>query len=207
VTATLDKADLRVRLRRARQERSADERVAAAEAIAARVLALPEVASARTVTAYISRASEPGTAPLLRGLLDRGVRVLLPVLLEGLVLDWAAYNGDADLVACALPGNTSLLEPGGARLGAGGVAMADVVLAPGLAVGADGTRMGFGGGCYDRALTFVDAATPVAVLLYDEEVLDAVPREPHDRAVTMAVTPSRVVRFTDPIRSGPASGP
>ena len=57
--------------------------------------------------------------------------------------------------------------------------------------------MGFGGGCYDRALALVDATTPVAVLLHDEEVLDAVPREPHDRPVTMAVTPRRVVRFVD----------
>jgi 5-formyltetrahydrofolate cyclo-ligase len=198
VTATLDKADLRARLRRARQARSADERVAAAEAIAARVLALPEVVAARTVTAYISRASEPGTAPLLRGLEDRRVRVLLPVLLDGLVLDWAPYDGDADLVACALPGNGSLLEPSGERLGPVGIASADIVLAPGLAVGADGTRMGFGGGCYDRALTHVGTSTPVAVLLYDDELLDAVPREPHDRTVTMAVTPLRVVRFAGP---------
>jgi len=172
-----------------------DERLAAADAIAARALALPEVLAARTVTAYVSRASEPGTAPLLRGLVDRGVRVLLPVLLEGLSMDWAPYDGEADLAPCALPGNASLLEPSGARLGLDGIATADVVLAPGLAVGADGTRMGFGGGCYDRALALVDAATPVAVLLYDDEVLDVVPREPHDRPVTMAVTPQRVVRF------------
>ena len=195
VTATVDKADLRQRLRRARTERSADERLAAAQAIADRVLALPEVGHARTVTAYISRASEPGTTALLHGLADRGVRVLLPVLVDGLLLDWATYEGEDDLVPCALPGNASLLEPRGDRLGLDGIAAADVVLAPGLAVGADGTRMGFGGGCYDRALARLDAATPVAVLLYDEEVLDAVPSEPHDRRVTMAVTPRRVVRF------------
>jgi 5-formyltetrahydrofolate cyclo-ligase len=87
------------------------------------------------------------------------------------------------------------MEPGGARLGVDAVADVDVVLAPGLAVGADGTRMGFGGGCYDRALALVDPSTPVAVLLYDDEVLDAVPREEHDRPVTMVVTPERVVRF------------
>jgi len=199
VTATQDKAQLRVRLRDARRERDADDRDAAAERLAARVLALPEVQAARTVTAYVSRASEPGTEPLLRGLRERGLRVLLPVLTEGLVLDWAEYDGEAALVACALPGNGSLLEPGGARLGADAVAAVDVVLAPGLAVGADGTRMGFGGGCYDRALALVDQATPVAVLLYDDEVLDAVPRESHDRPVTMVVTPERVVRFS-PVR-------
>jgi 5-formyltetrahydrofolate cyclo-ligase len=195
VTATLDKADLRVRLRRARTERSADERVAAERAIADRVLALPELGGARTVTAYVSRASEPGTTSLLHGLTDRGVRVLLPVLVDGLLLDWAVYEGDDDLVPCALPGNASLLEPSGGRLGLDGIATADVVLAPGLAVGADGTRMGFGGGCYDRALARLDPATAVVVLLYDDEVLDAVPSEPHDRRVTMVVTPRRVVRF------------
>jgi 5-formyltetrahydrofolate cyclo-ligase len=190
-----DKAGLRARLRAARQSRDETARGAAAEAIAAAVLDLPEVRAARTVTAYVSRASEPGTAPLLRGLTGRGVRVLLPVLVEGLQMDWAEYAGDDGLVPCSLPGNSSLLEPSGARLGLDAIATADVVLAPGLAVGADGTRMGFGGGCYDRALALVDLGTPVVVLLYDEELLDAVPAEPHDRRVTAAATPDRVVRF------------
>lgn len=198
MTATGDrtgKPELRARVLAARRVRDAATRDDAAEAIAAAVLGLPEVASASTVTAYVSRASEPGTAALLRALTDRGVRVLLPVLVEGLLLDWAEYAGEAELVACALPGNGSLLEPSGPRLGQDAIALADVVLAPGVAVGADGTRMGFGGGCYDRALALVDPATPVAVLLYDDEVLDAVPRELHDRPVTMAVTERRVVRF------------
>ncbi len=190
-----DKAALRSRLRAARQARDEPARVAAAQAIAAAVLDLPEVRAARTVTAYVSRASEPGTGPLLHALSARGVRVLLPVLVEGLRMDWAEYAGDAALVPCSLPGNASLLEPAGPRLGLDAIATADVVLAPGLAVGADGTRMGFGGGCYDRSLALLDPGTPVVALLYDEELLDAVPAEPHDQRVTAAATPSGVVRF------------
>ncbi len=196
MTASNAKADLRARLRAARQGRDLAERAAAADAIAASVLDLPEVRTASTVTAYVSRASEPGTEPLLRGLTERGVRILLPVLVEGLLMDWAEYAGPDSLVPCALPGNSSLLEPPGPRLGLDGIARADVVLAPGLAVGADGTRMGFGGGCYDRALALVDPGTPMVVLLYDDELLDSVPAELHDRAVSAAVTPHRVVRFT-----------
>jgi 5-formyltetrahydrofolate cyclo-ligase len=190
-----DKAELRLRLRAARQSRDEASRAAAAAAISAAVLDLPEVRAAGTVTAYVSRASEPGTEPLLRGLTARGVRILLPVLLDGLRMDWAAYEGPDSLVPCALPANSSLLEPSGARFGLDAIAAADVVLAPGLAVGADGTRMGFGGGCYDRALELIDAATPVVVLLYDDEVLDTVPAEPHDRRVSAAATERRVVRF------------
>jgi 5-formyltetrahydrofolate cyclo-ligase len=117
------------------------------------------------------------------------------VLTEGLVLDWADYTGEKDLVPCPLPGNGALLEPSGARLGRAAVADVDVVLAPGVAVGADGTRMGFGGGCYDRALSLVRHPVPVFALLFDEELLDAVPSEPHDRRVSGVVTPTTVVRF------------
>ena len=106
----------------------------------------------RPVTAYVSRASEPGTEPLLRALTARGVRVLLPVLVEGCGWTGPQYEGADDLVPCALPGNGSLLEPPVTGSGRTRSRRRDVVLAPGLAVGADGTRMGFGGGCYDRAL-------------------------------------------------------
>jgi 5-formyltetrahydrofolate cyclo-ligase len=190
------KAALRARLSAARAVRDADTRAEDAQSLAAAVLALPEVRAARTVTAYVARASEPGTGPLLAALVQDGVRVLLPVLTPGLVLDWADYRGPGELMPSALPGNGSLLEPTGARLGPDAVAAVDVVLAPGLAVGPDGTRMGFGGGCYDRALALVRPDLPVVALLFDDELIDEVPAEAHDRRVSAVVTPRRVVRFS-----------
>ena len=50
------------------------------------------------------------------------------------------------------PARLGLLEPDGERLGVDAIATADVVLVPGLAVAADGMRLGRGGGSYDRAL-------------------------------------------------------
>lgn len=189
------KADLRARLKATRRARNADDLATATAAIEARVLALDELRDARTVTVYVGRGTEPGTSGLLDALAARGVRVLLPVLMDDMDLDWAEYTGADVLAPSSLPRNSSLLEPTGRRLGPAAVAMADVVLAPGLAVGPDGVRLGFGGGCYDRALGRVDPATPVVVLLFDDELLDAVPAEPHDRPVLMAVTPTRTVRF------------
>ena len=71
----------------------------------------------------------------------------------------------------------------GPRLGVDAVATADVVLVPGLAVSADGHRLGRGGGSYDRALARVPVGTFTCVLLYDGEVGLDVPVEPHDRTV------------------------
>jgi 5-formyltetrahydrofolate cyclo-ligase len=147
-----------------------------------------DVRRAATVTAYVSIGREPGTSYLLDGLRAAGKRVLLPVVLPDLDLDWAVYEGDASLASARY----GLLEPTGPRLGREAVATADAVLVPGLAVSADGHRLGRGGGCYDRALSRVPAGTFSCVLLHDGEVGIDVPVETHDRRVLAAATPSGV---------------
>lgn len=167
-------------------------------ALAARALELPELARARTVAAYVSVGSEPGTRALLDALHARGVHVLLPVLLADNDLDWGTYDGPDSLVSVQLGGRMTLLEPAGGRLGPEGVLGADAVLLPGLAVDGRGMRLGRGGGSYDRVLARLEragAAAALVVLLYDSEVVGHVPEEPHDRPVHAAVTPSGVRRF------------
>ncbi|MFD9441063.1 5-formyltetrahydrofolate cyclo-ligase [Streptomyces sp. NPDC060006] len=167
-------------------------------ALAARALELPELAHARTVAAYVSVGSEPGTRALLDALHARGVHVLLPALLADNDLDWGAYDGPDSLVGVRHGGRMTLLEPAGDRLGPEAVLAADAVLLPGLAVDARGLRLGRGGGSYDRVLARLEraAADPaLVVLLYDSEVVGRVPEEPHDRPVHAAVTPSAVHRF------------
>ncbi len=162
--------------------------------LAAVVTQLPEVRRAGTVAAYVSIGSEPGTGHLLAALAAAGQRVVLPVLLPDGDLDWAAYDGDGSLA----PARLGLLEPVGRRLGVDAVATADVVLVPGLAVSPTGLRLGRGGGSYDRALGRVPVGTFTCCLLLDHEVGLDVPAEPHDRTVTAAATPTRVVRFAGP---------
>jgi 5-formyltetrahydrofolate cyclo-ligase len=185
------KVAARDQLLAARKRRPLAEVVDAARAFAEQLLAVPEVRRAATVAAYVSLPGEPGTGPLLDALSDRGVRVLLPVLLPDDDLDWAAYAGPGALAA----GRWGLLEPLGPRLGVDAVATADVVLVPGLAVDPAGVRLGRGGGSYDRALGRVPVGTFTCVLLYDGEVGVPVPVEPHDRPVTHAATPSGLVRL------------
>ena len=168
----------------------------AATAIAGHLLALPEVRRAATVAAYVSIGSEPGTGLLLDELRRAGKRVLLPVVLPDLDLDWAVHDGTLG------EARRGLLEPTGPRLGVDAVAQADVVLLPGLAVAADGTRLGQGGGCYDRALVRVPPGTFTCVLLHDGEVGLDVPAEAHDRRVAAAVTPQGVTRLPAPPARG-----
>lgn len=185
------KIAVRDQLLTARRRRPLVEVGAAARALADALLDAPEVRRAAIVACYVSVGGEPGTTDLIDRLAAAGKRVLLPVLLPDNDLDWAPYGGPGSLV----PARRGLLEPVAAGLGPDAVAGADAVLVPGLAVGADGMRLGRGGGSYDRALGRVPVGTFTCVLLYDDEVLPAVPTEPHDRPVTAAATPSGVHRF------------
>lgn len=193
------KAALRRTLLAARAAVPRDETEAAGRRLARRALELPELAEARTVAAYVSVGREPGTRELLEELRARGTVVLLPVLLADDDLDWARYGGPEALRAAG----RGLLEPAGPCLGPEAVRTAEAVLLPGLAVDGRGLRLGRGGGSYDRVLARLadgggGAGPALVVLLYDGEVLDRVPAEPHDRPVTAAVTPSAVHRFPRP---------
>lgn len=191
------KTALRDQVLAARRRIPLPDLATSAAALADHLLADPAVRRAATVTAYVSVGREPGTSVLLDRLAAAGKRVLLPVVLPDLDLDWALADG------ALVPATMGLLEPSGTRLGPDAVAGADVLLLPGLAAAYDGRRLGRGGGCYDRALARVPVGTPTFVLLHDGELGLDVPAEPHDRPVTHAVTPSSGVVS---LRPGPGGG-
>lgn len=172
--AFVDKAAARASFAAARRARTADEVAAARAAIARHVLARSAAGRWRRVAAYEPLRGEPGSVELLDGLAAHGVEVLVPVTLADRDLDWRPAGSD----------------PAEPTLGVGAIAGVDCVLAPALAVAADGTRLGRGGGSYDRALARVPASTIVAALLYDDELVDALPRDSWDIAVDAVVTPS-----------------
>lgn len=182
-----DKPAMRRRLAAARAALG-DAGQEAAQGLSTQVMALVGPGP-RTVCAYVSTAGEPPTGRLLDELGDAGHRVLLPVLLPDLELDWAVWEAGTSL----LPGRFGLLEPTGPRLGSGAVTAAGLVVCPGLAGSPTGTRLGRGGGSYDRALCRTTDTVLRVLLLHDSEVRDAVPSDPHDQPVDVLVTPRRTV--------------
>jgi 5-formyltetrahydrofolate cyclo-ligase len=187
-----EKAALRTRLLAARGELAAERRTAAGRAIRDALLERPEVQMAGTIAAYYSVGAEPDTRGLVYALWKRGGYVLLPLLRPDGDLDWASYEGPDSLV----PGPRGLLEPAETPRGPGAVARADAVLVPALAVDQAGNRLGRGGGSYDRALARVGPMVPLIALIYDAELVDYVPAEPHDVKVRAVVSPGAGVTGT-----------
>ncbi|QBF47065.1 5-formyltetrahydrofolate cyclo-ligase [Janibacter limosus] len=176
-SAPMSKGDVR-RLLRARRRRLAAARdlTADASAIAEHLDSLPAGAGPRsepaTVLSYESLPHEPPTAAINAALRARGDRVLVPITLPDMQLDWC----DLD-------------DPGRTPFGIDAPTHADLVLAPGLAVDTAGTRLGQGGGCYDRVLPMLPTGTPVIVLLHPGEHTDErLPSEEHDIPVPWVLT-------------------
>jgi 5-formyltetrahydrofolate cyclo-ligase len=136
------------------------------------------------VCAYVPVGSEPGSLELVAALHAAGHEVLLPVVPPGPgPLEWAAYAGPDSLAA----GPLGLREPVGPRLGPDAIARARLVLVPGLAVDRRGVRLGRGAGHYDRTLLLAAPDVPIVIVLNDEELVEQLPAEPHDRPVTAAL--------------------
>ena len=177
------KTALRDRILAIRRARPSGERRADSAAIATALL--EGLAGVRTIAAYVPEETEPGYGRLPAVFTRLGARVLLPVVApQGRELGWAVDSGRM------APGRFGLLEPVGPRLGATAVGTAEVVVVPALAVSRDGVRLGRGGGYYDRALRLARPGVVVVALVFDGELVDELPAEPHDHRVTAVVTPS-----------------
>ncbi|WP_336032931.1 5-formyltetrahydrofolate cyclo-ligase [Geodermatophilus sp. FMUSA9-8] len=177
------KAALRERLLAARLDRSPAARASAAAAVTSALLA--RLARVRVLAAFVPDDTEPGAGRLPAAFTQLGARVLLPVVPDsGAELRWAVDTGRL------APGRFGLSEPVGPRLGPTALGTAQVVVVPALAVDRAGTRLGRGGGYYDRALRHARPGAVVVALVFDDELVDALPALDHDRPVTAVVTPS-----------------
>ena len=196
-----EKATARSRFVNDRRALGNQGRAAQTRAATIRLLAEPHLTSADTVAAYWPIGTEPDTRPLIETLQERGVQVLLPVLLANRDLDWIGYTGDPATLAA---GGAGTRHPQGTTLGADAALRAQAMIVPALAVTAAGVRIGRGGGSYDRVLARIAAAAatgaPVpwtCAFLYEGELgtLDEAAVEPHDQGVDAACTASGLVSF------------
>jgi 5-formyltetrahydrofolate cyclo-ligase len=172
-----DKTALRRMVAAARAARPEEQRLQDRAAIRAHVLAGcrgGRVQPGSLIAAYEPLRTEPGSTELLAALAEEGHRLIVPVTLPDRDLDWTCWPPAGDH------------RP---RLGLDAVADAALVLVPAFAVDPAGHRLGRGGGSYDRALARLRPDTPVAALLYSDELLPEVPVDSWDLPVSSVVTP------------------
>jgi len=166
---------------------------AEAEGIARQIRALASSMGEVTLPALFAPTPLEPDMSLTLGLFERA---LLPVLLDeaGAPLGaprWGLWEAGQALVTLGRPP----AQPVGEARGAESLKEADLIVIPALAASVDGTRLGQGGGWYDRALMHRSPTTPVVAVIFDDEVVEAglIPAEPHDVPVDAIVTPTQTI--------------
>jgi 5-formyltetrahydrofolate cyclo-ligase len=188
------KAELRERLRALRRVMPEAACVARSTALCERLVALPELESARVVVGYAAYRKEASVELALRAAEAAGKTVgLVRVEPENALGVHRHRSGDV-LIENAY----GILEPAedAQRIELTSI---DLILVPALAVDERGHRIGYGQGYYDRLLPRLPHAFKVAVA-YHFQLLAETPNTHADVALDCVVTDERVVRVQDPSR-------
>jgi 5-formyltetrahydrofolate cyclo-ligase len=149
---------------------------------------LAMVPQGATIGLYLASAAEAPATAYAQVLHEAGHKVALPWFADRtspmMFREWAS------------PWVDELLEPGPWK----GIVqptsdavevVPQVLFVPLVAFSADGGRLGQGGGHYDRWLEANPATLPIG-LAWDCQLVDDLPREPHDVPLRAVVTPTRI---------------
>ena len=170
----------------AREKRLALKDPQFAQAIADHAEALG-VPAGTVVGGYHALPDEADPALLLERLVDLGCHIAYPrVAGKGLPLEFHRVP-DGEVLA---PGTFGVHEP----LDTWPRVVPDLLLVPLLAFDATGSRLGYGGGFYDRTLALLKV--PAIGIAYAGQEAASLPRGPHDMALAMVVTEQGVRRFS-----------
>lgn len=169
------KAAFRLRYRRKRRALSAEQQRCHAQAVACILWA--RIRPADTVAVYLCMDGEVDLAPLVAQCRRQGVAVAVPVLTDG-NLRFAAYDADEPMRR----GRYGLLEPANPA-----PARPALVLTPLVAFDQRGSRLGMGGGHYDRYFAEHPKARRVGVA-HECQLAPELPVDPWDVPLAAVAT-------------------
>jgi 5-formyltetrahydrofolate cyclo-ligase len=159
---------------------------------------LDKFIKAVSILLYVSFRSEVDTMNYLEDVITRGKKLILPrVDLRHRMLRLFEVKDVEELS----PGYMGILEPKIRKTGEVFLNDIDLVIIPGTGFDLAGSRLGYGGGYYDRLLSYeskqlakIEKHIPTVALAFEEQIGEEIPSEPHDIKVDMIVTDKRVIR-------------
>lgn len=184
------KSKLRQQAHLQRSRMAAGDRTKAATAAMQHFFDGVEIGAGQIVAAYWPIRDEIDCKPLLTRLMDAQQPVCLP----------AVMGADVPLQFRRWESGAPLYESGFGTLGPlaeAPVDEPDIIIIPLLGFDAEGTRLGYGKGHYDRTIAVMNK-TPVLVgYAFAAQELTDIPREAHDIPLDYLVTENGVKRFSN----------
>jgi 5-formyltetrahydrofolate cyclo-ligase len=175
------KAALRKEAHKRRAELHASLRLDAARDAVVHFLEHVPLRKGEVVAAYWPIRDELDIKHLIGKLMDSGQPVALPVVLgDEEPLELRLWQEGAPLYEAGF--GTLAPEDGAPRV------VPDIVLVPLLGFDKHGTRLGYGGGYYDRTLAQLTKRPRLVGFAFARQEVDHIPRQPHDVPLDAVVT-------------------
>jgi 5-formyltetrahydrofolate cyclo-ligase len=153
---------------------------------------MPVYRQAKTVLGYLNFGAELDAELWVQQALKDGKQVLLPRANHASkYLDLYQVK---DLQLDVEPGSWDIREPIMSRCERFDMLdVLDFILLPGVAFGCDGTRLGYGGGFYDKLLAHLPHQPALVAGAFEMQVVEDIPQESTDRKVDWLVTENEII--------------
>lgn len=184
------KTDLRNGFKDKRGSMSPEMKIAMDAEIQSRFLTLRQYSACKTLFTYVSKDIEVDTYSLIEAAIANGKRVAVPRCITGTrEMSFYYIKSVADLE----PGAFGVMEPAEDRCTSVKDYSHGLCIVPGLSFDAEGYRLGYGKGYYDRFLSKFGGLT--VGLCYSNCIKWKLPHGYYDRPVDLVVT-DRYIRRT-----------
>lgn len=181
------KQELRIKMLAMRRALSTEIIEEWSASLVKQIISLQEYKSARRIMAFLAMKGEANLDRFIRYALQEGKEIYIPVCKQnrqmeaGRLTDMNHFQ-KGPMGLRNLPDGYSVLCP----------KELDLVLIPAVACSPDYKRLGMGAGYYDRFLSRISHEKRVAVI-WDFQMTDLIPVEPHDEKVAKIVTEKRII--------------
>lgn len=175
----MDKKMLRRQIREQKRLMTPEQILTASRILAEKFLATPQYAAAKTIYGYLPYNQEVRTELILQQAINDGKRVAVPKV-YGDEMQFI-YITDFDHLAKSEMGIPEPIDDG--PIASDPTAL---VLMPGLAFDAQGHRVGYGGGYYDKYFS-KEPGHPMVALCYDFQMMPQLETEAFDIPVDMVL--------------------
>jgi 5-formyltetrahydrofolate cyclo-ligase len=191
------KIRLREKLLKKRDSIPPEQKALKEAVIEKKLMGLDAFRKARNLLMYVSFRSEVDTRKYLDDIVSMGKKLILPVVdTRNNVLKLYEVKDTSELA----PGYMGIPEPDIRENRRVTIKDVDLVVIPGTGFDTRGNRLGYGGGYYDRLLSYESKQLAQAehhiitiALAFEEQIGEEIPAEPHDIKVDMIITDKRVI--------------
>lgn len=179
----MNKEKLRSEMIEKRKKLSSDEKALKDKILREKLFATEEYQNAKTIFVYVNMKDEISTKEIIERALKDNKRVAVPKILKNPKRMEALEIKSIDELTCT--GSFGILEPNedveNLNL------KIDLTIVPGLAFDKECSRVGYGGGFYDKFFEMYDKSEKIA-LCYSFQVVTHIDFKEYDKKVDMIIT-------------------